>query len=468
MNEVKYQPLYMQVRKSLLKNIVDGEYIHNQPLPTESILADSFGTSISTIRQALSTLVSDGVLVRKQGKGTFLSDSKKRISFFTWIPETPKGEQSINELVKRIEKKHPNLAVDIVTTTYPKAKETLANLIASGNAPDIAQIVSHWTSYFATTGAFETLENFLPENHLALRPHIKDMEGGIYQNKLYSVAWGYAPLSMIMNKKILKKAGFAEHPSPMTLNDFSDICTKIQTTLGSENIKPYAISTSREEADFLRLYPFLQAFGGRLIDDNNSVVLDSEENIRAFKWLRELHENHDLFYGDIYSIRQAFAEGKIAFITDGPWIKLWLEELTGCPFDENFDVVLNPVFSAPTSISWNYNHALAICSQSHNKIYAGEFIDSITMDPDIAGWYYRQVGQLPITEKDIKAISSEEPFFRIFAEQLKGSQCLKSENALFEKALEFCIDAVQKILFEGADVRKELTEKEYYLNILYR
>jgi ABC-type glycerol-3-phosphate transport system substrate-binding protein len=371
-------------------------------------------------------------------------------------------------MVKQFEKKHPNLAVDVIKTTYPRAKETLANLIASGNAPDIAQIVSHWTSYFATTGAFEPLGNFLPENHLALRPHIQDMEGGVYRDELYSVAWGYAPLSLIMNKNILRKAGFSELPSPLTLGGFSEVCTGIQKSLGSEGVKPYAISTSREEADFLRLYPFLQAFGGRLIDDDDKVVLDSEENIRAFGWLRSLHENHDLFFGDIYSIRQAFAEGKIAFITEGPWIKLWLEELTGCSFEENFEVILNPVYTGSNSISWNYNHALAICSQSSNKIYAGEFIDSITMDPEIAGRYYRQVGQLPITEKDIEAISSEEPFFRNFAEQLKGSQCLRSENAMFEKALEFCIDAVHKIVFEGADIRRELMEKEYYLNILYR
>jgi hypothetical protein len=39
---------------------------------------------------------------------------------------------------------------------------------------------------------------------------------------------------------------------------------------------------------------------------------------------------------------------------------------------------------------------------------------------------------------------------------------------MFEKALEFCIDAVHKIVFDGADIRRELMEKEYYLNILYR
>jgi hypothetical protein len=38
---------------------------------------------------------------------------------------------------------------------------------------------------------------------------------------------------------------------------------------------------------------------------------------------------------------------------------------------------------------------------------------------------------------------------------------------MFEKAMVLAMDAVKKILFEGADIAKELNEKEYYLNMLY-
>jgi len=468
MEKVKYQPLYMQVRNSLLEKIVNGEYVPNVPLPAEAVLAENFGTSISTIRQAVSTLVSDGILVRRQGKGTYLSERKKRISFFTWIPETPGGEKYIKEIVERFEVKFPNLAVDIIPTTYPEAKNKLSKLISSGCAPDIAQIVSHWTSSFASTGSFEPLEKLLPKDHFAKRSNIQEMEGGFYNGKLYSAAWGYSPLALIANKKVLEKSGLSEIPPLFTLDDFSNICTLIQTSQGSKGVKPYAISTSMEEADFLRIYPFLQAFGGKLVDDGNKIVLNSDENIRAFKWLKDFHEKHNLFYGDIFSIRKAFAEDEIAFITDGPWIKLWLEDLTGRPFDEKFKVVLNPVFSGTRSVSWNYNHALAVCSQSRNKIFAGKFIDSITMDSDIAGWYYRHSGQLPISKEDRNVLSSEDDFFKGFSKQLEGSKCLRSDNAYFEKALEFCIDAVHKIVFEDADIPRELAEKEYYLNILYK
>ena len=49
---VSYNPLYLQVKDVLLKRILDAEYKPGDIIPTESKLAEDFGTSISTIRQA--------------------------------------------------------------------------------------------------------------------------------------------------------------------------------------------------------------------------------------------------------------------------------------------------------------------------------------------------------------------------------------------------------------------------------
>jgi len=70
---VSYKPLYLQVKDILLKRVVDGLYRPGNSIPSESQLAADFGTSISTIRQAVSILVSEGYLVKKQGKGTFVA-----------------------------------------------------------------------------------------------------------------------------------------------------------------------------------------------------------------------------------------------------------------------------------------------------------------------------------------------------------------------------------------------------------
>ena len=58
-------------------------------------------------------------------------------------------------------------------------------------------------------------------------------------------------------------------------------------------------------------------------------------------------------------------------------------------------------------------------------------------------------------------------FYSTFREQLRHSHCLNAQNPMFEKAMLLCVDAVKKILFEGADIEKELAEKQYYLRMLY-
>ncbi len=68
-------PLYHQVYTVLYQRITDGTYATGQQLPTEDELALEFGVSRATIRQAVGELVRNGMLTRKQGKGTFVVET---------------------------------------------------------------------------------------------------------------------------------------------------------------------------------------------------------------------------------------------------------------------------------------------------------------------------------------------------------------------------------------------------------
>ena len=67
-------PLYYQLETSLKKRIISGEFKPNQLLPGETALAEEYGVSRITVRQALSSLVDHGIVIRMRGKGTFVSD----------------------------------------------------------------------------------------------------------------------------------------------------------------------------------------------------------------------------------------------------------------------------------------------------------------------------------------------------------------------------------------------------------
>lgn len=66
-------PLFEQTKNSIFHKIQSGDWSADEPLPNEIELAKLFNVSQGTIRRALSELVAEGILVRKQGKGTFIS-----------------------------------------------------------------------------------------------------------------------------------------------------------------------------------------------------------------------------------------------------------------------------------------------------------------------------------------------------------------------------------------------------------
>lgn len=66
-------PLYKQVEQALLQCLAEGEWGPGDCLPSEPQLARRFGVGIYTIRAGIAELAASNILLRKQGKGTFVT-----------------------------------------------------------------------------------------------------------------------------------------------------------------------------------------------------------------------------------------------------------------------------------------------------------------------------------------------------------------------------------------------------------
>lgn len=78
-------PLYREVRRRLAEAIDAHEWRPGEALPSEKKLCERFGISMGTLRKAVDELSGSGVLVRKQGLGTFVvqhSQDRYLFSFF--------------------------------------------------------------------------------------------------------------------------------------------------------------------------------------------------------------------------------------------------------------------------------------------------------------------------------------------------------------------------------------------------
>ncbi|KDE38840.1 MAG: UTRA domain-containing protein [Nitrincola lacisaponensis] len=70
------QPLYLQLRDRLMQRIHTGELPAGSRLPAERELAEGFGTTRVTLRQALAQLESEGVIYRSNRRGWFISSPR--------------------------------------------------------------------------------------------------------------------------------------------------------------------------------------------------------------------------------------------------------------------------------------------------------------------------------------------------------------------------------------------------------
>lgn len=66
-------PLYAQIVECLRKDIAANVYGRNGKIPTETELSEKYGVSRITVRRAVDELVSQGLVEKKQGKGTFVT-----------------------------------------------------------------------------------------------------------------------------------------------------------------------------------------------------------------------------------------------------------------------------------------------------------------------------------------------------------------------------------------------------------
>jgi GntR family transcriptional regulator len=71
LNVDERQPKYLRIHSKLRDRITSGQFPPGSPLPSQRELADEFGVSVMTLRQALQLLTDEGLIETRHGSGTF-------------------------------------------------------------------------------------------------------------------------------------------------------------------------------------------------------------------------------------------------------------------------------------------------------------------------------------------------------------------------------------------------------------
>ena len=97
-----FSPLYQQIKGLILHSLQQGEWKPGEAIPSEMELASRFRVSQGTVRKAIDELAAENLVMRRQGKGTFVAthaEQHVQYRFLKLLPDT--GDASVEGPAQR-------------------------------------------------------------------------------------------------------------------------------------------------------------------------------------------------------------------------------------------------------------------------------------------------------------------------------------------------------------------------------
>ncbi|MFE2298967.1 extracellular solute-binding protein [Streptomyces sp. NPDC059445] len=250
------------------------------------------------------------------GSGSDSSDKAGGPVTITWWDTSNATNEAptYKALVKEFEAANKNIKVKYVNVPFDQAQNKFDTAAGASGAPDILRSEVGWTPAFAKKGYFLPLDGTE-----ALKDQAKFksnlIEQAKYDGKTYGVPLVTDTLALVYNKALFQKAGITEAPKT-----WSDLKKDAATIKAKTGVDGYWGSTQAYYAQ-----NFLYGEGTDTVDASaKKITVNSDAAKKAYgTWLglfsgKGLHKADTT--ADAYAhIQDAFVNGKVAAIVQGPW-----------------------------------------------------------------------------------------------------------------------------------------------------
>ncbi|WP_112470807.1 extracellular solute-binding protein [Streptomyces triticisoli] len=218
------------------------------------------------------------------------------------------------ELVKQFEAANKDIKVKYVNVPFDQAQNKFDTAAGSKGAPDVLRAEVGWTPAFAKKSYLLPLDGTeaLAEQD-KFQPNL--IEQAQYEGKTYGVPFVTDTLALVYNKDLFKKAGITE--APKTWDELKKAAAKIKDKTGVDG---YWGSTQAYYAQ-----SFLYGEGTDTVDaDAKKITMNAPAAKKAYGTWLSLFDGKGLHKADTTAdayahIQDAFVNGKVAAIIQGPW-----------------------------------------------------------------------------------------------------------------------------------------------------
>lgn len=168
-----FKPLYLQVKESLVRRLIEGSWQPGQLIPSEMDLARELGVSQGTVRKALDAMTSENLLIRKQGRGTYVAEpGESRILFHFFRLARDTGERTFpdSRILRRAKGKAGRLEAGMLSVPDGAEVWRVERVRTFGDVPLLVETI------------------VLPARRFPGFEALKDIPNNVY--RLYSEGWG--------------------------------------------------------------------------------------------------------------------------------------------------------------------------------------------------------------------------------------------------------------------------------------
>jgi len=338
-------PIYYQLKQLIKEKIAQGTWEPGDQLPSEDKLCERYGISRTPVRQALTELAHEGLLVRTHGRGTFVAEPTPAQeaageAALRVVVSDERWQEPLEGAAALWNADHPDDPVELDFQVVPLSdlRSTLIAAVGRGEAPDISVLDSVWGAEFAHQQYLYPLDEvdpaWLQNNGDTFFPAV--LEANCYQGHPYGVPIGADVRVLWYRQDWLAAEGLTP---PTTWDElvavgvhFRQPDVRARYGLGPH---PLVFVGGRRggETTTYQLLPFLWAVGADLIAGGR-VVLDSPQSHRAITFLRSLVHEHHLASPQVtdYAWDQAahtFAAGEAVLALGGTYEGFFIRRMAG-------------------------------------------------------------------------------------------------------------------------------------------
>ena len=159
-------PLYLQIKNRITERLAGGLWNPGESIPSEIELARSFNVSQGTVRKAIEELAAENILIRRQGKGTFVASHNEEGSQlrFLRLASTKNSKEKLdNHLISFNKEKVTNKIAKILGINVGTTIVSIKRVLTFNQKPLILDFIKVPASSFR-----KLTPEMIVENHGAM------------------------------------------------------------------------------------------------------------------------------------------------------------------------------------------------------------------------------------------------------------------------------------------------------------